>query len=220
MTSTSYADKYTRVDGSIYEVRRQRYICSNKAQNCDACDGSSGYVSERVDGAVEMIVCEYLSRIKTKEMLNALKKRYQNEFGEMKSQKRDAEKELQDWKETLSQLYTEISKVLAGESDLTPEMLTMTIDNAETELKRAKDRLVQLNEGLDNCLESLKKLGFHYEQICGWAEVFKEATFPERKMIICQLIREIKVSRGYKLDVVMDMSYEQYFQHWIESQAD
>jgi cellulose biosynthesis protein BcsQ len=32
-----------------------------------------------------------------------------------------------------------------------------------------------------------------------------------RKMIVCQLIREIKVSRGYELDIVMDMTYEQFF---------
>ena len=26
----------------------------------------------------------------------------------------------------------------------------------------------------------------------------------------CNLIREVKVSRGYELDVVMDMNYEQF----------
>jgi len=36
------------------------------------------------------------------------------------------------------------------------------------------------------------------------------ATLEERKMIVCNLIREVKVSRGYELDVVMDMNYEQF----------
>ena len=37
-----------------------------------------------------------------------------------------------------------------------------------------------------------------------------DATLEERKMIVCNLIREVKVSRGYTLDVVMDMNYEQF----------
>jgi hypothetical protein len=30
-------------------------------------------------------------------------------------------------------------------------------------------------------------------------------------MIVCQLIREINVTRGYKLDIVLDVNYEQFF---------
>jgi hypothetical protein len=29
-------------------------------------------------------------------------------------------------------------------------------------------------------------------------------------MIVCQLISEIKVSRGYRLDVALDLKYEQF----------
>ena len=31
-----------------------------------------------------------------------------------------------------------------------------------------------------------------------------------RKMIVCSLVREVKVSRGYDLDITMDMNYEQF----------
>jgi len=210
VTSTSYADKYTRVDGSIYEVRRQRYMCSNKAQSCDLCDGPSGYVSNRIDRAVEMIVCEYFSRIKTATQSNALEKRYQTKIVEMKLQKRDIEKEIQDWKELLSQLYTEIPKVLTGESKYTQDMLSCDIEKAKTELQMSEDRMAQLNNSLNDCKDSLKKLNHQYEQLRGWAEVYKDATFTERKMIIFHLIQEIRVSRGYELDVVVDMNYEQF----------
>ena len=123
----------------------------------------------------------------------------------MKSQKRDVKKEIQDWKELLSQLYTEIPKVLTGESKYTQDMLSWDIEKAKAELKMSEDRMAQLNNNLNNCQDSLKKLDYHYEQFRGWAEVYKDATFTERKMIICQLIQEIRVSRGYELDVVIEL---------------
>ena len=57
----------------------------------------------------------------------------------------------------------------------------------------------------------MKKLDHYYDQFIGWAAQFSSATPEERKMIVCQLIREVKVSRGYELDIVMDMNYEQFF---------
>ena len=39
---------------------------------------------------------------------------------------------------------------------------------------------------------------------------FENATLEERKMIICQLVREVNVSRGYGLDIVLDLNYEQF----------
>ena len=56
----------------------------------------------------------------------------------------------------------------------------------------------------------MKKLDHYYEQFRSWAEEFEDAALEERKMMICQLIREIKVSRGFKLDVVLDVKYEQF----------
>jgi len=48
----------------------------------------------------------------------------------------------------------------------------------------------------------------HYDQFNNWVSEFGNATPEERKMIVYNLIREVKVSRGYELDVVMDMNYE------------
>ena len=57
---------------------------------------------------------------------------------------------------------------------------------------------------------AMKKLDFYYEQFQSWADEFEEASLEQRKMIICQLIREIKVARGYELDIVLDVNYEQF----------
>ena len=90
-------------------------------------------------------------------------------------------------------------------------MLSMAIDSVKTELQGTDDALARLNYGLNNSQGAMKKLDHYYEQFRDWAEEYGDATMEERKMIICQLVREIRVSRGYGLDVVMDMNYEQFF---------
>ena len=210
MIATSYVDSHTRADGSKYEARKQRYICYNKARGRGECDGQSVYMSDRIDGAVDAVVREYLDRIKITAKSVALEKRYQTEIMEMKSQQREAEQENRKVKDRLAQLTAEMPKSLTGESKFTPDMLSMAIDNAKTELQKSDDLLAQLNYKVNNSQGAMKKLGHYYEQFRSWAEEFEDAVLEERKMIICQLIREIKVSRGYGLDVVLDMNYEQF----------
>ena len=185
-------------------------MCCNKARSRGACDGQSTYVSERIDRTIYTIIREQLARIKIKAKSIALEKRYQTELAEMKLQKRTAEHENKQWKERLVQLSTEISKSLIGESDFTPDMLSMAIDNAKSELQKAEDALVQLNYRLNNSQGAMKKLDFYYEQFRSWAEEFEDASMEQRKMIICQLVREIRISRGYEMDITLDMNYEQF----------
>jgi len=92
----------------------------------------------------------------------------------------------------------------------TPDILSAAFDNAKEELLHNDDKLALLNYKLNNSQGAMKKLDHYYEQFRGWAEIFDDATMEERKMIICQLIREIRVSRGYELDIVFDIKYEQF----------
>jgi ElaB/YqjD/DUF883 family membrane-anchored ribosome-binding protein len=211
MIATSYVYHNKRTDSGRTEVRRHRYICCNKNRNRGKCGGQSGYASERIDAAVNSIVREYLDRIQTTAKSYALEKRYQTDISEMKAQYRDAEQENKRCKERLAQLTAEISKSLSGESSFSPDMLSMAIDNAKTALHETEDKMAQLNYSLNNSQGAMKKLNFYYEQFRSWAEEFDDAGLEERKMIVCQLIREINVTRGYKLDIVLDVNYEQFF---------
>jgi len=133
-----------------------------------------------------------------------------NEIAEMKAHKREAEQDNKRCKERLAQLSAEIAKSLTGESAFAPDVLAMAIDNTKAELQKSGDKLAQLNYGLNNSHGAMKKLDFYYDQFRGWAEVFEDANLEQRKMIICQLIKEINVSRGYVMDIVLDLNYEQF----------
>jgi len=60
----------------------------------------------------------------------------------------------------------------------------------------------------------MKKLDFYYDQFCGWAEEFEDAGLEQRKMIICQLVREINVSNILLLPRMSDIIKPSWRKGW------
>jgi len=145
MIATGYVDKRIRKDGTLYEARNQRYICSKKQRSSKACDGQSAYLAPRIDKAVDGVVVEYLGRIKDTAKSVALEKRYQTEIAELKVRRREMSQEKKKLEEQLATLSAEIVLSLKGDSEFTPDMLSTAIENANVELRNAEDTLVQLN---------------------------------------------------------------------------
>ena len=56
----------------------------------------------------------------------------------------------------------------------------------------------------------MKKLDYYYDQFNSWAEEYETDTMEQKKMIVCQLIKEINVSKGYVLDIVFNLKYQQF----------
>jgi len=210
MNATSCLDRYTRKDGSVYEKRRQQYICSKKGRNSKACEGQAVYASKKIDEVVKAIVEEHFDMIEKTPKSHALEKRYQIEVAELKVQERDVSQEKKNLQESLASLTAEISKSLTGDSKFTPDTLSMAINNTQSDLQKADDRLVQLNFEINNSQGAIKNLGTYYDQFRKWAVEFNDETPEGRKMIVCHLVREVKVSRGYDLDVTLDMNYRQF----------
>ena len=75
-------------------------------------------------------------------------------------------------------------------------MLEMQIGACDTELAAKNDLL--------------KKLDFYYDQFISWADEFENASLERKKMIICQLIKAVKVRKGYELEFEFNISYQQF----------
>ena len=79
----------------------------------------------------------------------------------------------------------------------------LLLHKKEIELNDIKFKLANQQNAMD-------KLDFYYSQFRTWADEFDNSTMEQKKMIACQLIREVKVSRGYELEIVFDLNYEQF----------
>ena len=73
-----------------------------------------------------------------------------------------------------------------------------------------KEELKDCEDLLEEKSEVLEKLDFYYNQFLSWADEFENSTMEQKKMIVCHLIKEIRVSRGYELEIEFNISYRQF----------
>lgn len=210
MIATSYVDSHTRADGTEYRVRRQRYICCNKAQKRGKCDGQAAYVAATVDEAVLEILREYFSRIRVTPRDKALERRYKQDIIATQAQQKKLSEDTEKMKRRLVELSGEIAKSLMGESVFTPDILSQAIEATKEEIRQNEQQLQEVSNSLDDREGAMQQLDYYYAQFRSWADEFDNATNEQKKMIACQLLREVRVSRGYELDIVFNINYEQF----------
>ena len=60
----------------------------------------------------------------------------------------------------------------------------------------------------------MEKFSKAYERLAGWANEFEFASIELKKMIISQLTSRIEISRGYKVNIVLNTDYERFCEEW------
>lgn len=210
MISASHIDKYTRKDGSLYESRRTRYMCCNRTRKGNCKDAQSVYSAEKVDKSVEAVVLEYLSRIKETPKSIAVEKRYQAELQSLRKKVRELKAENENYKKQLVELSSEIANALMGESKFTPDMLSNAIENTKQKITQNAELISQYELQIGDQQSAVDNLDYYYDTFRSWADEYQYATREQKKMIICNLIKEVRIGKGYEIDIVFDMNYKQF----------
>lgn len=223
LRASSYIDHYY-ANGEKHSPRKQRYVCAGKVMK-NGCDGQTGYVAAKIDSQVEQIVKEYLKKIKQTPKDQAIKQRYQKLLKEKNQQYHSLLKEESKMQERLKKLSIEVAKVLTGESQFSKEILTQAISNAEQELALQREKINKAEFQLSQMNSSVNNLDDYYNRFVSWADEFDHATMEQKKMICCQLLKEVNVSRGYHLDIVFNANYQQFLgeteeQNMVESEQE
>lgn len=211
MMSTGYTDKYIRKDGTKGQTDGLRYMCYHRARKLNDCDGQSVYSARRIDEDVIELVEGYLERIKSHPKEKALEMRYRKELDQKKRLHEELIRNKENLEKRLKELSMEVGKSLTGESKFSVDVLSASIDSTRKEISSIEELLKQCETELNHKKDLLQKLDYYYQQFVSWAYEFKNATLESKKMIICYLIDEIRVSRGYKLEISFNVSYEQFF---------
>ena len=90
------------------------------------------------------------------------------------------------------------------------EQLSEAIRETQNKVNELTSEKEKLQEELNDKQGAMGKLGYYYNQFLSWADEFQNSTLEQRKMIACQLIRGVKVSRGYNVNIEFDMNYQQF----------
>lgn len=211
LVARSSKDVYKRKDGTEGVSSIISYMCYHRARKLNDCDGQSIYSAKRVDAVVLNVVRNYLDKIKKTPKDKALEIRYKKELSEKKKIRNDLQKEHNKLQKRLTELSLEVGKSLCGENKFPVDVLAMSINSTKTEITNVDKKIAECDRALEEKSEVISKLDYYYEQFIAWANEFDKATPEQRKMIICQLIDEINVGRGYNIEIKMNASYGQFF---------
>lgn len=212
MISTSHIDKYVCADGSIRESRRTRYMCLKRTHSKTCKDAQSVYSAEKVDKAVESVILEYLEKIKQTPKSIAVEKRYQAELQAMRKKVNGLKADNDNLKKQLVQLSDEIANALMGNSKFTPEMLSNAIESTKKKISDNTDSISKYELQIGNQQAAINNLDHYYDDFRSWADEYQFATKEQKKMIACKLIKEVRIGKGYNIDIVMDMNYKQFLE--------
>lgn len=209
ITSTAGA-KRARPDGSIENRRWWRYLCYNRVRHKDDCCGQTAYVAAKVDEAVTEIVRDLLSRVKRVPVSTIVEKRFGEEIKTLERDLKDAKTSLAKKTEELASLKSEVVKAIRGESSFDQTLLNELISVTSEQRDSSAHSVEMIEEKLASSKSRLTPLMEQHDRFINWADIFDSCDLNTRRMIVCQLIESVTVSRGYKLDVKLAVTMKQY----------
>ena len=186
------------------------HACYGKSRKQTECDGQSGYTMHILDDLIDEIVRDIFSKMKGVSKNDVIKLRYADELETRKARlnmlKADYNKEF----ENLTILKSEVIKAIKGESSFSADTLSELIAESEKECSRLLDLCTDAEKDVSDSESVLKNLSDSFDELISWAELYDEASFEKKKMIVNCLIKRVEVFRGYKLKVEFNIDFEQF----------
>ena len=131
--------------------------------------------------------------------INFKKSMHYNPFAYVHSEK---DKELDD-------LKAETILVIRGVSALDKELLGTLVAEAREALETLEKQLVQAQEEYEEATKTAKRSNYICNELFTWADVYDTANHDERRAILQQFIKEIRVRKDYEISITLNASFDQ-----------
>ena len=214
LTSYESRRKHTLADGTIKVYTSRRYMCYHKCRKLCDCDGQGTYNVGRIDKAVNAAIIEMFKKIKDAPDEKVLIKALNKEAASCRAKKTKLNLDLSRLTKQKEKLEQEILKVLMGESDFESEQLSSLLKDVQRQIDDTNERIETLVSEAESKKASINNICSLYENFKGWAEEYDKCTVEQKKMIISQLVDRIEVRKGYKINMVFNVTYKQFCEDW------
>ena len=214
LSTIKHTDRHTRKDGTEYVKIQPKYICYHKSRGLCRCSGSTTYLVSRIDDSVCELIHEVFANIKESPDEAVLKKNFDNEMSSYRAKITKLEHELGKHRQQLEKLESEVAESLMGNSQFSPDVLSKVIKSTEAKISETETAIETLNTEMTGKKKSMESLKPMYEVFVGWAREFDDSTIEKKKMIISALVSKIEVFKGYKLNVELNMDYQEFCENW------
>ena len=199
----NWAKEYT-----VKEVR-PRYSCFYKIRHPGDCDGQSGYGVSKLDSIVEEVVRQIFAQfreVSRKKLLESVKT---NDAARIQKKIKKIQKDLEAKQKELDDLKAETILVIRGVSALDKELLGTLVAEAREALETLEKQLVQAQEEYDEATKTAKRSNYICNELFTWADVYDTANHDERRAILQQFIKEIRVRKDYEISITLNASFNQ-----------
>ena len=178
------------------------YRCYNRMRHKDLCDGQSTYRAEKVDAVVEQAVLNVLDHIQVMDGKDYLIKRRQKELNAVQSQLHKLEKSFNDAVEKRKKLGGYIVSSLDGSGPFSAEDLKEQMDILKEEIGLLGRQMENQRSLLVQTRRQEEAISQQFQELKGYAQVYRDTDFDEKRRIVSALVEKVMASRGYKIQIM------------------
>ena len=196
-------------DGHTVKEVRPRYSCFYKIRHPGDCDGQSGYGVSKLDSIVEEVVRQIFAQfreVSRKKLLESVKT---NDAARIQKKVKKIQKDLESKQKELDDLKAETILVIRGVSALDKELLGTLVAEARDALETLEKQLVQAQDEYEEATKTAKRSNYICNELLTWADVYDTANHDERRAILQQFIKEIRVRKDYEISITLNASFNQ-----------
>lgn len=198
---TTNRKKYIRKDGSTTKRTVTRYVCYNKTRHKYKCDGQTGYSTKKLDKIIHEIASDLFTQLNELSKELVVEEYYDKCIAENSAALIQAKEVLQVRLAEVKEYEAEVIKVIRGESKLEATLLNKLHHEANEQVHEAERRVDEVKVSLDSLEKMERKLGEQYDAIHSWSESYDSCDLETRKMLLSRVFREVKVKRGYEIEI-------------------
>ncbi len=201
MTSGS---KKKRKNGEV--IKYDYYRCSS-VRNSNLCNLENKNIrKEQLEEVVLKCIYDFLDSLEKMDLSKEIKKRLLNNSGNEEKQLKSSIEQLKEVEENLMVLKNEVIKTITGKGNFSENLLNELITEKENlklkltnKIKSIENKIKQKN--LDEEMLQIK------DKIPIWKEEFKEANIEVQKMLLSEIIKEIRIFNDrYEVDFKIQLN--------------
>lgn len=198
-----------------------RYLCYNRSRYPGSCNGQSVYVSQKLDSLVESVARRFFDSLKDQPKELLIKNRYENRKNELEINLKMITAVYNEHLAEMKEYESETLKVIRGESKLRAELINKLYEEAKTKVEQAQNEIKRIETEMKNDQTMQDSFARQYDKVVTWATLYDSSDMDTKKMVISQLFSKVSVSRGYQLDIDVNLTIEQMgFQLQTEIEED
>ena len=187
--------KKKRVDGSFHTYKKYHYNCKGKLNDKFGHE-QTAYSKNKLDSTLEEAIMNVIDNIEFKDLSEYKGTAIKEEQKILETKVKRVKEEIEEKELERDGINKEIRKSVLGKSSYTQEQLASILNSITEELEILLSEEEVINNELREHEEKLSHEDTFSEAITQWSQLYKIATFEEKKMLLNKIIDSIVLKRG------------------------